>query len=340
MSLNNSISLTELADHAGGKVDGDGSVAINGIAPIEKATAGQISFIANNRYKKFIETTKASALVLDPETDSKGIPCIRVKNPYLAFAQIIDFFFPEERIVEAGVDPSSVIHETARIDNTAGVGPFSHISKNSTIGKDTELISSVFIGRDVVVGNNCKFYPGVKILDGTRIGNNVIIHSSTVIGSDGFGYAESATGLMKIKQVGWVEIDDDVEIGSNASVDRGALGATRIGKGTKIDNLVQIAHNVEIGQHSIIVAQVGISGSTKIGNGVVLAGQVGVVGHIEIGDGVQVGAQSGVKNTVPAGRQLFGSPAKDKMAAMRIEVALSKLPELLKEFRILKKKFD
>lgn len=340
MSLNSKISLAELAEHIGGNVEGDGSVIINGIAPIEKAARGQVSFIANNRYIKFIEKTKASALVLDPKIDSKGIPCIRTKNPYLAFAKLIDLFYPDERIVEEGVDDSAVIDQSAQIDPTAGVGPFCHISKGVQIGKETQLISSVFVGRDVVIGSNCKFYPGVKILDGTKIGNNVIIHSSTVIGSDGFGYAESDTGLKKIKQVGWVEIDDDVEIGSNVSIDRGALGPTRIGKGTKIDNLVQIAHNVEIGQHSIIVAQVGISGSTKIGNGVILAGQVGVVGHIELGDGVMVGAQSGVKSTTPAGKQIFGSPARDKIAAMRIEAALTRLPELLREFNKLKRRFE
>ena len=339
MSLKNKFALVDLAEYAGGTVDGDGSVIINGIAPIEKAASGQISFIANDRYKKFIETTKASALVLAPHIDSKGISCIRIKNPYLAFAKIIDLFYPDERIVDDGIDTSSVIHKSAQIDPSAGIGPFCHVSKGAQIGKETQLISSVFIGRDAVIGGNCIFYPGVKILDGTKIGNNVIIHSSTVIGSDGFGYAKSETGLKKIKQVGWVEIDDDVEIGSNVSVDRGALGPTRIGKGTKIDNLVQIAHNVEIGQHSIIVAQVGISGSTKIGNGVILAGQVGVVGHIELGDGVMVGAQSGVKNTIPAGKQIFGSPARDKIAAMRIEAALNRLPELLREFNKLKKRF-
>ena len=340
MSLNNKITLDKLAEQVGGKVDGDGSVIINDIAPIEKAIAGQISFIANNRYKKHIKTTKASALVLDLKTDANNIPCIRINNPYLAFAKLIDIFYPEERTVEAGIDSSSVIHETVKIDSSTGIGPFCHISKNSIIGKDSEFISSVFIGRDVVIGNNCKFYPGVKILDGTKIGNNVIIHSSTVIGSDGFGYAESESGLKKIKQIGWVEIDDDVEIGSNVSVDRGALEPTRIGKGTKIDNLVQIAHNVEIGQHSIIVAQVGISGSTKIGNGVILAGQVGIIGHIELGDGVIVGAQSGVGKSVPAGKTVFGSPSKDKITAMRIEAALHKLPDLLKEFKILKNKFE
>jgi UDP-3-O-[3-hydroxymyristoyl] glucosamine N-acyltransferase len=181
-------------------------------------------------------------------------------------------------------------------------------------------------------------YPGVKIMNDCRIGDRVILHAGVVIGSDGFGFAESDQGLKKIKQVGWVEIDDDVEIGANTTVDRGAIGPTRIGAGTKIDNLVQIAHNVEIGKHCIIVSQVGISGSTKIGNGVVLAGQVGLVGHIEVGDGVRVGAQSGVPKSIPPGKMMFGSPAREIMETKRIEAALVRLPDLLKRVRKIEKK--
>jgi UDP-3-O-[3-hydroxymyristoyl] glucosamine N-acyltransferase len=206
------------------------------------------------------------------------------------------------------------------------------------IGRNCQLVSSVYVGRNVTIGDNCLIYPGARILDGTVIGSNVSIHSSTVIGSDGFGYAESPTGLKKIKQVGWVEIEDDVEIGSNCSVDRGALGPTRIGRGSKIDNLVQIAHNVEIGQHCIIVAQVGISGSTKLGNGVILAGQVGLVGHIELGDGVKVGAQSGVNHSIEAGKMVFGYPAREIMQSKRIEASLSRLPDLFKRVRRLEDK--
>jgi UDP-3-O-[3-hydroxymyristoyl] glucosamine N-acyltransferase len=202
------------------------------------------------------------------------------------------------------------------------------------------LVSSIHVGDDVQIGRDCILYPGVKIMNGCRIGDRVILHAGVVIGSDGFGFAESPTGLKKIKQVGWVEIADDVEIGANTTVDRGTLGPTRIGRGTKIDNLVQIAHNVEIGEHSIIVAQVGISGSTKIGNGAVLGGQVGVVGHIEIGDGVQVGAQSGISKSIPAGKTMFGSPARDIKETMRIEASLTRLPELLKRVRSIEKKLD
>ncbi|HOD66174.1 MAG TPA: UDP-3-O-(3-hydroxymyristoyl)glucosamine N-acyltransferase [candidate division Zixibacteria bacterium] len=327
-----------LAERVGGTVAGDGSVEIGAAAPIETAGPGDISFIANPRYARFLATTRAGAVVVSPQTECPRLPLIRHAQPYLAFACILDLLYPDERLVAPGIDPRAVVAAGAVVDPTAGVGALCHIREGVRIGAGTELVSSVFVGRDVVVGDNCRIYPGVCLMDGTRLGNNVIIHSSTVIGSDGFGFAPSPTGLKKIKQVGWVEIDDDVEIGSNCSVDRGALGPTRIGRGTKIDNLVQIAHNVEIGRHAIIVSQVGISGSTRVGNGVVLAGQVGLVGHIEVGDGVQVGAQSGVARSVPAGKKVFGSPARDLAETGRIEAALVRLPELLKRVRRLEDK--
>ncbi len=332
--------LAEIAAKVGGTIDGDDSVLISGVAPIESAGQGAITFVANKRYARFLETTGASAVVLDMATEHATKPVLRHKNPYFAFARIVDLFHPNERRLVPGCHPTTIIENDVRIADTAGIGPFCHISEDSSIGEDSQLLSSVYVGKHVTIGNNCLIYPGVIILDNTTIGNNVIIHASTVIGSDGFGFAESDTGLKKVKQVGWVEIADDVEIGSNCSIDRGALGPTKIGRGTKIDNLVQIAHNVEIGEHSIIVAQVGISGSTKIGNGVILAGQVGLVGHIEIGDGVKIGAQSGVNKSVPPGKMLFGYPAREIMLAKRIEAALTRLPDLLTRVRKLEKKLD
>jgi len=232
------------------------------------------------------------------------------------------------------------VADGTEIDSTAAVGPLCHIRPGARIGRNTQLVSGVYVGDDVQIGDGCLLYPGVSILRGCRIGHNVIIHSSTVIGSDGFGFAPGPSGLKKVRQVGWVEIEDDVEIGSNTSVDRGALGPTRIGRGTKIDNLVQIAHNVEIGQHSIVVSQVGISGSTKIGSGVQLGGQVGIVGHIEIGDGAQVGAQSGVAGSIPAGQTVLGSPARNIRTAKRLYAALPRLPDMLKRLRKIEKKVE
>ncbi|RKX28776.1 MAG: UDP-3-O-(3-hydroxymyristoyl)glucosamine N-acyltransferase [Candidatus Zixiibacteriota bacterium] len=333
-------SLRDIAEKVGGEIEGNADVKISGVAPIESAGAGQISFVANPRYFKYVATTLAAALVLDYETKCSRLPVLRHPSPHLTFARIVDLFYPDEPLVQPGIHSSSVIDNNVQIDSTAGVGPLCHICDGAVVGPGCQLTSSVFIGHGVTLGENCRLYPGVKVLDGSRIGNNVIIHSSTVVGSDGFGFAESETGLKKVKQVGWVEIDDDVEIGSNVSIDRGALGPTRIGRGTKIDNLVQIAHNVEIGQHSIIVSQVGISGSTKVGNGVVLAGQVGVVGHIEIGDGVKVGAQSGISKSVQTGKTIFGTPARDIMTTKRIEASLTRLPELIKRVKKIEKKLD
>lgn len=332
-SKNISLPLSELAERVGGSVDGDGGTVISGAAPIEKAGPGQISFVANKRYLKHIETTNAAALVLGPEVVCSRLPVLRHERPYLAFAHVIDILFPDERLVEPGIDPAAVVSEDASVDSTAGIGALCHVREGATVGRGTELVSSVYVGRNARIGEGCRIYPGVRILDDTIIGDRVIIHSSTVVGSDGFGFAESETGLKKIKQIGWVEIGNDVEIGSNCSIDRGALGPTRIGDGTKIDNLVQIAHNVEIGRHSIIVSQVGISGSTKLGNGVILAGQVGLVGHLEIGDGVQIAAQSGITKSIPPGEAYFGSPARPMMEAKRIEASLGRLPELLRRVK-------
>jgi len=334
------LTLREIADAVGGTVEGNADTEITGAAAIQTADKGEISFIANKRYLKYLPTTQAAAVVLSPDTECSHIPVIRHPNPYLAFAQVVDLLYPETPLLTPGVDPNAVIEESATIAPSAAIGPLCHICSGASIGKGTQLVSSVFIGRNVSIGENCLIYPGVRIMDNCKIAGNVIIHSSTVIGSDGFGFAQSEGGLKKIKQIGWVEIEDEVEIGSNTSVDRGALGPTRIGRGTKIDNLVQIAHNVEIGRNCIIVSQVGISGSTKIGDGVVLAGQVGIVGHLEIGDGAQVGAQSGVAKSVPAGKTVFGSPARDIMVTKRIDAALTRLPDLFKRVKKIEQKLS
>ena len=322
----------------GGTVEGDSETILRSAAPVETAGSDQISFIANDKYLKFIATTKAGALILAPAVSCKNVPVLRHNNPYYAFALVVDLLYPEEPLTDPGIAPTAVVHPDARVDPTARIGPHCHIERGASIGRNSQLTSSVYIGQYVSVGDDCLFYPGVKIMRDGQIGQRVILHSGVVIGADGFGFAEHAQGLKKIKQMGWVEIADDVEIGANTTVDRGAIGPTRIGRGTKIDNLVQIAHNVEIGEHCIIISQVGISGSTKIGNGVVLAGQVGLVGHIEIGDGVRVGAQSGVSKSIPPGKTMFGSPAREIMKTKRIDAALEYLPDLLKRVRKLEKK--
>jgi UDP-3-O-[3-hydroxymyristoyl] glucosamine N-acyltransferase len=335
---NPGLTLGELAATVGGKLEGDENVVVRTAAPIEAAGPEDISFVANEKYAKYVETTKAGALVLAPAVPCPQTPVIRHDNPYLAFALIVDRLYPAEPLVAEGTDPSAVVDPDAEVDGSARIGPLCHIGPGCTVGRNCQLVSSVFLGENVQLGDDTLLYPGVRVMSDSVIGRRVIMHSGVVVGSDGFGFAESEAGLKKIKQVGWVEIDDDVEIGSNTTIDRGAIGPTRIGRGTKIDNLVQIAHNVQIGEHTIIISQVGISGSTKIGKGVILAGQVGLVGHIEIGDGVRVGAQSGVSKSVPPGKTVFGSPAREIMLTKRIEACLGRLPDLFKRIKQLEKK--
>lgn len=327
------MTLDAIAEAIGVQVAGDGHVVITNVAPIESACAGDLAFVANSKYTKFIETTSASALVLDLETPCSRLPAIRCRNPYLSFAQILDLLMSDPILVDPGISEHAIVEPGALIGEGSAIGPFCHIRGTARLGRNVKLVSSVYVGDQAVVGDDCLLHPGVQVLHGTSIGSRAIIHAGTVIGSDGFGFAPSESGLKKIKQIGWVEIGEDVEIGANVTIDRGALGPTRIGRGTKIDNLVHIAHNVEIGQDCIIVAQVGISGSSKIGNRVALGGQVGLIGHIELGDDVKVGAQSGVAKSVPAGETVFGSPAREIMETKRIEAALARLPELLRRVK-------
>lgn len=331
------MTLGEIAAKVGARLEGNGDVFINDVAPVESARPGDISFIADQSYFKHLDSTEASAIVLSEKAPEANCPTLRDNNPVYIFALIVDLLYPDLPKVEIGIDSRSIVDPGAEIDPLAAIGPLCHIREKSKIGAKTQVMSSVYVGRNVRIGDNCLIYPGVQIMDESRIGNNVIIHSSTVIGSDGFGYVPIETGLKKIKQVGHVVIHDDVEIGSNVSIDRGALGPTVIGEGTKVDNLVQIAHNVVTGRGCILVGQVGISGSTKLGDGVVLGGQVGLAGHLKIGDKVQIGAQSGIKDDIEAGKRYFGSPAREFLETARIEAAMGRLPELLKRVKQLEK---
>ena len=329
------LTVKELAELIGAEFSGDGTVVIHSAAPIESAGDGQISFLSNPAYKKFLPECKAAALVLSPDTKNVPCPVIISKNPYLTFSKIIDILYPEAYAENWTIHPTAVISDTAIVANRCEIGPHVVIEDGATVGSGSIIKAGTFIGKDAIVGDNCRIAPNVSIMYGSKIGNEVIIHAGTVIGSDGFGFAPTEPGqaYKKIRQVGWVEIGDDVEIGASVTIDRGAIGPTVIGSGTKIDNLVQIAHNVKIGDNSIIVSQVGISGSTKIGKAVILAGQVGLVGHITIGDGAIVGAQSGVSHSLEGGQVYFGSPAKPIMDARRIEAALRNLPGLVKRVR-------
>ena len=332
------LTLKEIVKITGGKIIGDENVKIRNIAPIDKAKEGDITFLVNKKYIPFVKTTKASAIFVDKELKDVKISQIVSDNPYLAYAKLLTFFTKKE-IKHTGISEKAIVEPSAKIAKEVTIYPNVYIGKNVEIGENTIIYPNVFIGDNSKIGKSCLIYANVSIYHDTIIGNNVIIHSGTVIGSDGFGYAKDGEKYYKIPQIGNVIIEDDVEIGANCTVDRGAIEYTKIGKGVKIDNLVQIAHNVEIGENSVIVAQVGISGSTKIGKSVVLAGQVGIAGHLKIGDRVMVGAKSGIGKSLKDGEIVSGIPAIDHKKWLRWAVSYEKLPDLIKKVNEIEKKF-
>ncbi|MDD5686440.1 MAG: UDP-3-O-(3-hydroxymyristoyl)glucosamine N-acyltransferase [Elusimicrobia bacterium] len=330
--------LKEIAGITGDEVFGNENTIITNIAGIEEAKEGDITFVSNPKYIQFVETTKASAIVISEAQKSKvRIPAIVSKNPYLSYTKILIYIAKEREKHPSGISEKCSISKSAVVKDNVAISDFTVIGDNAEINTGTIVYPNCYIGRNVKIGKNCLIYSNVTIRENIIIGNNVIIHSGTVIGSDGFGYVPENGVLKKIPQIGIVEIGDDVEIGANVTVDRATTGKTFIGKGTKIDNLVQIAHNVQIGENSIIVAQVGISGSTKIGNGVTIGGQAGFAGHITIGDGAIVAAQAGVIGNVQSKETVSGYPARPHKQAMRIYALIQRLPELFEEFKKLKK---
>ena len=336
--------LSELAHLVEGEVLGDERVEIKGVAPIEEAGAGEITFIAHPRYYSFLTDCKASAIIVGSSAAlsavAGGPSYLRVARPYVAFARILqEFRVPEEH--DGKISPQATVHSSARLARNVTVFPQVYIGKEVSVGEGCVLYPGVFLGDYTVLGKNCVLHPKVTVADRCQVGNRVILHAGVVIGSDGFGYVEEGGQRIKIPQVGIVEIEDDVEIGANAAVDRATLGRTVIRRGTKIDNLVHIAHNVTVGEHSLIIAQAGIAGSTKIGKGVILAGQVGVVNHVEIGDGAIIGPQSGVAQSVPAHAVLSsGLPASPHKQWLKVVMTLPRLPELLRKVKALERKLS
>ena len=319
--------LSELAQLVGGEVIGDGGVMIVGVAPIEEARKGEITFIAHPRYLPKLSQTEASAVIVSPKVGEAEKPLLRVANPYLAFAKILGMYAhrPHE---PRGVDQGAWVSPTAKLGEGVSVYPFAYIGDHAEIGNRVILFPGAFVGDNTVLGDDTLIYPNVSIYEGCRIGKRAILHSGVVIGSDGFGFARDGKRSVKIPQVGIVEIGDDVEIGANTTVDRAAMGKTVIKRGVKIDNLVQVAHSVTIGEDSIIVAQVGIAGSAKIGSNVILAGQLGVGDHREIGDNVIVGPQSGVAKDIPPNQVVMGTPTMPHKDYLRAVTTLPKLPEM------------
>ncbi|MDD2679867.1 MAG: UDP-3-O-(3-hydroxymyristoyl)glucosamine N-acyltransferase [Candidatus Omnitrophica bacterium] len=333
--------LKEIAQAIQGEVIGDGSIVITGVSGIKEASAGDITFLANAKYTPLLNTTAASAIIISKDTEPPATKAvIRAENPSLAFAKVISLIAPAEIKHPKGIHPSAVLGKGVKLGKDAAIGPYVVIEDNAQIGDKAIIYSGCFIGQDTKIGDCALIYANVSVRERVLIGNNVIIHSGTVIGSDGFGFVEVNGKHHKIPQVGSVEIGDDVEIGANVTIDRARFDKTIIGRGTKIDNLVQIAHNVVIGENCLIVAQVGISGSTIIGNNVILAGQVGLVGHISVGDNAIVTAQSGVSKSIPAGAMFAGYPARPFLENQKSHAYVHNLPKMFELVKELKKKIE
>ena len=331
-----SYTAAEIARRLDGEVGGDATVKLHRFAPAATAQVGDLTFAENDNYLAQAEASAASAILVHTKITTSKKVLIRVANPRVAFAKVLPLFFPEPTFAP-GIHPTAVVAPSARIDATAHVGPHCVVGERVAVGARTVLRGGNHIGADSAIGADSQLFPQVTVYPRSQIGSRVRIHAGSVIGADGFGYVFAAGAHLKVPQIGNVIIGDDVEIGANVTIDRGALGATIIGRGTKIDNLVQIAHNDVIGEHCIIVAQAGIAGSTKLGNYVILGGQAGLAGHLQIGDQAVVAAQSGVMRDVPAGEKLWGTPAQPDKETKRQLIALQRLPELLRRVATLEK---
>jgi len=338
-----SFTVEYIASEISATISGNGSDIITGVASFEEAKPGDITFAAKPEYIKKIDSCNATAIIVKQGAIKSKKTLLYVENPISAFVKIINIFHPE-KAWKPGISPWAVVSSSAVIGHGSTIMPLAYVGDRTVIGEGTVIYPGAIIMSDCVIGRNCRLFPNTVIYHGCRVGNNVRIHSGTVIGADGFGYFRDASGHVKIPQVGIVEIGDDVEIGANCTIDRATLGVTRIKRGTKIDNLVHIGHNVQIGERDIIVAQVGISGSTEIGDDSILAGQVGIVDHVKIGNNVIIGAQSGVAGDIKEPGMYMGAPAVPHSVWLKYVTILPRLPslrakilELEKEVQSLKK---
>jgi UDP-3-O-[3-hydroxymyristoyl] glucosamine N-acyltransferase len=335
-------SLAELAAHVGGQLEGDGALIIDSLAGLEEARAGQLSFFAHAGYRKAFEATKASAVLVPKGTARhNGSALIAVDNPQLAFARVSQLFFPAAAIAP-GLRPGAHVDPSAKVDPSAAVLAGATVETGASVGARVVLHPGAYVGAGARIGEGSVLHPNVTVYAGCVVGARCVLHAGSVVGADGFGFALDASvpAHVKIPQTGIARLEDDVELGACSCVDRATMGETVIGRGTKIDNLVQVGHNVKVGPLSILCAQVGVSGSSTLGMGVALGGQVGVAGHITLGDGVKAAAQSGIAQDVEAGSTLGGSPATDVGTWKRLSVAVPKLPELMKELRALRKRIE
>lgn len=343
--------LRDIAALVDADVEGDGTLEIRGVAKIEEAGEGDITFLANPKYGRFLESTGASAVIvsrnLEPEPrDARGGPrrrsYLRVDDPYLAFLKVLQTMHPPAEILPPGIHPTAVIGSSALMGRGVRVGAHVVVGERCRIGDNTVLSHGVVVGNDVSIGDGTLLHAHVVVREGCRIGSRVIVHSGTVIGSDGFGFAPRKDGSYeKIPQMGIVVIEDDVEIGANCTIDRATMGETLIKKGAKLDNLIQVAHNAVVGEHTVIAAQAGISGSTKLGKGCMIGGQVGFVGHLSIADNTKIGAQSGVHRSIEKpGMTYFGYPAHPHREAFKMQAAVTQLPDLLVTVRRLQHELE
>lgn len=332
------LTIADVARIAEGTVEGDAELVVRGVKPLEEAGPDELSFVAEARYFPYIQSSRAGAVLVAEGAEvplREGMTAVRVADPRRALARLLPELHPEERPAP-GVHPTAVLGEGVEVDPTATVGAYAVIGDGTRIGARARIGAHVVVGRRCVIEADAVLNPQVTLYDGVEVGERSIVHSGARLGSDGFGYVWE-NGHRKVPQVGGCRLEADVEIGANTTIDRGSIGDTVIGRGTKIDNLVQVGHNCRIGRHVIVVSQVGISGSTRVGDGAVLGGQVGVQGHIEIGAGAKIGGQAGVFGDVPAGETWSGYPARPHREALRSQAALFKLPELAKRLRALEK---
>lgn len=332
----------QIASVIGGKIEGDKDAKVRTFAKIEEGVEGAISFLSNPKYTHYIYDTKSSVVIVNEDVELEGTVAptlIRVKNAYESIAQLLQIYEASKR-KKTGVSPQAYISPTAKLGKDCYVGPFACIGEGTVIGDGCQIYPHAVVGDNVKMGNGCILYPNTTVYQGCKIGNNVTLHAGSVIGADGFGFAPNADGYDKIPQIGIVTIEDNVEIGANTCVDRSTMGSTVIRKGVKLDNLVQVAHNVEIGENTVMSAQVGIAGSTKVGSWCMFGGQVGIAGHITIGDKTFLGAQSGVPGSLKGGEELIGTPPMNPRNYFKSQAIFRRLPDMYKELEALKKTIE
>ncbi len=335
------LTASQLAALIGGEVDGDGDVTVGTFAKIEEGHPGALSFLANPKYTHFIYETKSSVVLVKRDFVAEreiAATLIRVDDPYATIAKLLEMVSEMTKVQKRGVEQPSFVAEGVEIPEDAYVGAFAYIGAGAVIGRGAKIYPQTYVGANCSVGEDTVLYPGVKVYDGCVIGNRCIIHSGAVIGSDGFGFAPVDGHYEKIPQTGNVVVADDVEIGANTTVDRAMMGSTRIGEGVKLDNLIQVAHNCVIGDHTVMAAQAGVAGSAKIGKHCMVGGQVGFVGHITIGDGTLIGAQAGVSKGTEPGARIMGSPAVDMGEYARGLVYQKRIPKMMEQIKELEKR--